>query len=367
MMKILLPSSSVLHSDSNERRTVFCQRRDRLKCMQRYERCPFPSLRVVLVWLFTLAVIAAIGVTLWLTRNIPFGAHCGNAHRALLGVLIVIVIGGICMPVYYKYIQDDLVVKEWHQKHQALMDARSRQELSIISRNRERKRSVVASKRFSLALKVSTLILILVVALGYYYLWGEENQCMDETLWIVKGWFIALLAVAIAVTALMLSAMFRAVKEKRLLKTRNNLDEDEARYNGSIGLDGREGASTQESRIAPPLSPSTPSSVALPPAYTGLTPLGRVSLDQPRRAPDQRERAVDEREHVVDEREHVVDEREHVLEQRERAVRQRERAQIEKALAELDQQEQQFHQDRTDHSQAGYGGYSGASGTGAYC
>jgi len=35
---------------------------------------------------------------------------------------------------------------------------------------------------------------------------------VDPELWIVKGWFFALLLVAIAVVAFMLAAMFRAGK-----------------------------------------------------------------------------------------------------------------------------------------------------------
>lgn len=151
-----------------------------------------------------------------MTRNIPFGANCGNAHRALLAVLIVIVLGGIVMPLYYKHVQRDLVRKDLRRQTLAAMDADTPFEMAYITNNRKRKRSVMASERFKFALKLCTFILLLVVGFGYYYLWSKENRCADPELWIVKGWFIGLLFVAVIVTAFMLSAMFRAGNKKLL-------------------------------------------------------------------------------------------------------------------------------------------------------
>jgi hypothetical protein len=151
-----------------------------------------------------------IGVTFWLTRNIPFGQNCGNTHRALLGVLIVIVVGGIVMPLYYKHVQHSLVRKD--MRRDPNLDPNTPFYSFYIKDNKIVDRSVLASKRFSISLKLSTVILLIVVGFGYYYLWSEENRCVDPELWIVKGWFFALLLVAIAVVAFMLAAMFRAGK-----------------------------------------------------------------------------------------------------------------------------------------------------------
>ncbi|KAI7828610.1 hypothetical protein BC939DRAFT_61477 [Gamsiella multidivaricata] len=230
------------------------------------------------------------------------------------------------MPLYYKYVQLDLIKKDLRQQHQALLDATTPFDSSIIKRNRKPKTSVLASKRFSLALKVTTFILILVVALGYYYLWSKENRCLDPNLWIVKGWFIALLVVAVVVTALMFAAMYRAVKERRLLNTaRYEADEDDVPNSQVINMDPREATPSQE-----PLSPTNP-----PPVYPG-SPL---SKDAP---PGQMQTQTSSK------------------------PDQHELAQIEETIAEQlgqQQQQQQSHQQQMGQSQAGYG----ASGTGAYC
>ncbi|KAF9436697.1 hypothetical protein BGZ76_003233 [Entomortierella beljakovae] len=179
----------------------------------------YPKAKTMFVWLFALLVIAALGFTLWLTRNIPFGTNCGNTHRALLGVLIAIVLGGIVMPLYYKYIKRDIVAKNLAREKSAMADSLTPFDAEVIRKNRKKKTSVLASDRFKFVLKLATFLLIVIVALGYYYLWSVENRCVDPNLWIVKGWFIALLGLAVIVMAFMLAAMYHAVKERYRLNT----------------------------------------------------------------------------------------------------------------------------------------------------
>ncbi|KAF9567494.1 hypothetical protein EC968_003218 [Mortierella alpina] len=146
-----------------------------------------------------------LGVTLWLTHSIPFGTNCGNAHRSLVAVLLVVVVGGVFMPLYYKFVQRDVCQKD--------LCRRSEDEVLLpvhdVLRNYQ-KSSVLASKRFSFALKIMTLVLFILVVVGFYYLWGRDNHCTDPKLWIVKAWFIALLALSIIVTSIMIAAMVRA-------------------------------------------------------------------------------------------------------------------------------------------------------------
>ncbi|KAF9949128.1 hypothetical protein BGZ72_009020 [Mortierella alpina] len=155
-----------------------------------------------------------LGVTIWLTNSIPFGTNCGNAHRSLLAVLLVVVVGGVLMPLYYKYVQRDTRQKDLRkrQEDETLLPAHDAQ-------RKMRKSSVLASKRFSFALKIMTLILLILVVVGFYYLWGRDNHCTDPKLWIVKAWFFALLAVAIIVTSVMIAAMVRAAGDKKLSRT----------------------------------------------------------------------------------------------------------------------------------------------------
>ena len=69
---------------------------------------------------------------------------------------------------------------------------------------------MLASKRFSFALKIMTLVLFILVVVGFYYLWGRDNHCTDPKLWIVKAWFIALLVVTALVSSIVIAAMVRA-------------------------------------------------------------------------------------------------------------------------------------------------------------
>ncbi|KAF9932551.1 hypothetical protein BGZ65_004432 [Modicella reniformis] len=280
--------------------------------------CTHPRLRVRMPY-----QLNKVGVTFWLTRNIPFGTNCGNAHRALLAVLIVIVVGGVVMPLYYKHVQRDLVRKDLRRHEQEDTDGTSSFESPYITRNRTRKRSVLASARFSVALKLAAFILALVVGLGYYYLWSKENRCTDTDLWIVKGWFIALLLVAVLVTAFMLSAMFRAVKERHRLNTQRYQIERSA----TNELDDLE--SSKRRSVPEPTLSSAPASP--PPVYMYSKPQESSSHSTPQ-TPTY----------------HVSD--------------QRELHQIEVAVAEQLEQ-QQRHQQQMSYSQTPYG----ASGTGAYC
>ncbi|KAF9204343.1 Methyltransferase-like protein 21A [Haplosporangium sp. Z 27] len=120
------------------------------------------------------------------------------------------------MPCYYKYIQRSLIDKESSWQLQMIDTRKSLFDTKLSSRH---KKSVLASNRFRYALMVATVILMVVVVLGYYYLWDKENLCMDPSLWIVKGWFIALLLVALIVLGLSITATFRAVRERRKLNT----------------------------------------------------------------------------------------------------------------------------------------------------
>lgn len=125
----------------------------------------------------------------------------------MLAVLLVVVLGGVFMPLYYKYVQRDVrqkdVFRPW--ENETLLP------IHDVLRN-YRKSSVLASKRFSFALKIMTLLLFVLVVVGFYYLWGRDNHCADPKLWIVKAWFIALLVVTIIVTSIMIAAMVRAGK-----------------------------------------------------------------------------------------------------------------------------------------------------------
>ncbi|KAF9114022.1 hypothetical protein BGX27_000288 [Mortierella sp. AM989] len=272
-----------------------------------------PSFKTALIWFFAVVVLAALGVTVWLTRNIPFGTNCGNTHRALLGILIAIVIGGILMPLYYKYIKRDLIEKDLYSQLRAIANSTTSFDIEVITENKKHKLSALASGRFRLALKVATFILIVLVALGYYYLWSEENRCEDPSLWIVKGWFIALLGVAIMALTFTLSAMFLASMKRRKLKAaRDNLDL----------------ASINNQSVA------SASPFVDTPAFVGQKPENVPS------GPSQ---------HLAQPQAHH-DQDKHVL------------VQIEESLSEQ-QQQQQRHQAQYNHSQAGYG----ASGTGAYC
>ncbi|KAF9216745.1 hypothetical protein BGZ59_008247 [Podila verticillata] len=175
----------------------------------------------------------ALGVTVYLTLQIPFGTNCGNTHRGLMGVLFAIVLVGMCLPIYYHYIERDLVKKE-HKRQQMLAEGGGDPEKGLLTgeqepnffyyynedakHNKLKKKSVMASSRFLVALSAVGWILMVIVALGWYYLWSEENHCTDSRLWIVKGWFIVLLILTLGVIMWMIGAMFRKRKEREILK-----------------------------------------------------------------------------------------------------------------------------------------------------
>lgn len=183
---------------------------------------------------------------MWLTLQIPFGTNCGNTHRGLMGVLIAIVLVGMCLPLYYHYLEGDLVKKE--HKRQKKLAAEGDAEMGLLAteapnffyyydenakhKNKLKKKSVMASNRFLIALSITGFVLQLIVVLGWYYLWSDQNHCTDSRLWIVKGWFIVLLVVTLGVIMWMIGAMSRARKEREILKLAN-----QARINGPLKMD----------------------------------------------------------------------------------------------------------------------------------
>ncbi|KAG0215722.1 hypothetical protein BGX31_000784 [Mortierella sp. GBA43] len=273
IVPVIYPGSSGYHNRYGYRpsRHRYGQRH----CCEGVVPRTFPPLRTVLTWLFALGVIAAIGVTFWLTRNIPFGTNCGNTHRGLLGVLIVIVVGGIVMPLYYKHVLHDLIRKDIRRQHEAMNDPNYDPYSSTNSGNRKRK-SVLASERFRFALKLSTVVLLVVIGLGYYYLWSPENRCEDPELWIVRGWFFALLVVAVVVMGFMLASMFRAVKERHLLNTaRYKLDQpDRDTPLNDLEANGQPVAQAAPAKTIPSPSSSIPaaSSSEAGPSSAAATP-----------------------------------------------------------------------------------------------
>ncbi|KAF9408168.1 hypothetical protein BGZ94_002424 [Podila epigama] len=193
------------------------------------------SARIFFSILMTIGIIAALGVTAWLTMQIPFGGNCGNTHRSLMGALIAIVLMGMCLPLYYRYLQKDLIKKEI--KRQKRLAAEGDVEKGLINseepgffyyydtnaktekqKQKLKKKSVLSTKRFGVALDITGLFLIIIVAMGYYFLWSPENRCTDPKVWVVKAWFFVLLAVAVAVLMLMVGIVFRARKERKILK-----------------------------------------------------------------------------------------------------------------------------------------------------
>lgn len=145
-------------------------------------------------------------VTLAITRTIPFGGNCGNAHRALLGIGVVIVLAGVAMPIYYKYLQNDLIRKDMERFDNGQLLMYHEEEAGV----RRKPRSVLASNRFAATLFLMSFIMMLFVVLGWYYLWSTENRCSDPKLWAVKGWFIVFLVPTACVIFFMLVSMFKA-------------------------------------------------------------------------------------------------------------------------------------------------------------
>lgn len=172
-------------------------------------------------------------MTLYLSLQIPFGTNCGNTHRGLMGVLFTIVLVGMCLPIYYHYLERDLVKKE-HKRQQKIAKSGGDPEKGLLTgeqepnffyyynenakHNKLKKKSVMASSRFLVALSVVGWTLTVIVVLGWYYLWSDENHCTDSRLWIVKGWFIVLLVLTLGVIMWMIGAMFRKRKEREILK-----------------------------------------------------------------------------------------------------------------------------------------------------
>ena len=147
-------------------------------------------------------------VTLAITKSIPFGGNCGNAHRALLGIGIVIVLAGVAMPIYYKYLQNDLIRKDMERLENGQLLMFNEEEAAV----QRKPRSVLASNRFAAALFLMSFILMLFMVLGWYYLWSRENRCTDPKLWAVKGWFIVFLAPTACIVFFLLASMFKASK-----------------------------------------------------------------------------------------------------------------------------------------------------------
>ncbi|KAF9338323.1 hypothetical protein BG006_005305 [Podila minutissima] len=195
---------------------------------KRRECCGF-ALKTWFSFILVLLIIAAI----------PFGSNCGNTHRGLMGVLVAIVLVGMCLPFYYHYLEGDLVKKEHTRQKKIAADLEKGMptteapnffyyyDENTKHKNKLKKKSVMASNRFLIALSITGFILQVIVVLGCYYLWSDQNHCTDSRLWIVKGWFIVLLVVTLGVIMWMIGAMFRARKERDILKLAN-----EARING---------------------------------------------------------------------------------------------------------------------------------------
>ncbi|KAF9937390.1 hypothetical protein BGZ67_001335 [Mortierella alpina] len=221
------------------------------------------------------------------------------------------------MPLYYKYVQRDVRQKDSRWEAESLLP------IHDVLRN-YRKSSVLASKRFSLALKIMTLVLLILVVVGFYYLWGRDNHCTDSKMWIVKAWYIALLVVAIIVTAIMIAAMVRAAKDKKLLRASNA-------KSSAIEMDATDQGS--KSAIVPTKlpSPSFDTATGRPPAYPE-SPVTRAACTS--EGKDTPEASKEKSAYLT--------------------------AQAEQVEQAEQQQRQQMH---GSHSQAGYG----ASGTGAYC
>ncbi|CAO3567679.1 unnamed protein product [Mortierella alpina] len=220
------------------------------------------------------------------------------------------------MPLYYKYVQRDVRQKD---------SCRQWEDESLLpvhdAQLKKRKSSVLASKRFSFALKIMTLVLFILVVVGFYYLWGRDNHCTDPKLWIVKAWFIALLVVTALVSSIMIAAMVRAAKDKKLLRASST-------KSSAIEMD----TATQGSNYAimPTKLPSPPfdTPIGRPPAYPA-SPVTKAAFTS--EGKDTPEASQEKSAYLAAQAEQVEQ-----------------------------QQRQQMH---ASHAQAGYG----ASGTGAYC
>ncbi|KAG0038241.1 hypothetical protein BGZ83_003179, partial [Gryganskiella cystojenkinii] len=215
----------------------------------------YKRVKFVLAWLLAIAVIAALVVTFIITRSIPFGTNCGNTHRALLGITVVIVLGGVAMPIYYKYLQRDLIRKDLEKLEKGELYVFDDPDLGLA-----KPRSVLASDRFSVVLLLTSFFLVAFVALGWYYLWSSENRCQDPKLWVVKGWFIALLIPTILVIFFMLVAMTKAMSEKKVLRKLAQKKTRAGKCEQSQGKNTDTVISTQPATVPEPTPKSPPPS-----------------------------------------------------------------------------------------------------------
>ncbi|KAG0345830.1 hypothetical protein BG004_002996 [Podila humilis] len=194
----------------------------------------------------------SLGGTLWLTLQIPFGTNCGNTHRGLMGVVLAVIVVGMCLPLYYHYIEKDLVKKEFSRQQKLASQGDLEQQQQLLQpnifyyydekhKNKLKKKSVLASKRFAIALFVTGFILQIIVVLGYYYLWSDHNHCTDSRQWVVKGWFIALLIVTVAVIVCMIGVMFRSRRERKILNRMREREDDNGRHTSDMDIDTKHG------------------------------------------------------------------------------------------------------------------------------